>query len=329
MSTTYERYKKRLSGNAHSIRQAREKQSTDINNRAFEYADGYQLGQVFTRLMPDSNIHEWQDYDFLIKHTLVEQEKKVIIRPNTDLKIGSYIKYNAWTDNETGETRDVTLIIRGRILDDGVMPSYKAYVCQDTLRLKGCPFEFPCYAFNSTYSSKGLIDSDSVYTLDSRNKFYVQKNKYTVRLYENHENYRIILGDDETKYYYFITEMDDITYPGMFIVSLKIDEKHPNDDGFYAYNSTDIDFSDIVVRDNGSVVEEPKIICDDYFKVGKEVEIKCSKPVQQWEIDTTYMQIVETKEISIIVLPVNDGLTSVELTDVDGITIDKNIIVKG
>jgi hypothetical protein len=41
------------------------------------------------------------------------------------------------------------------------------------------------------------------------------------------------------------------------------------------------------------------------------------------------MQIVETKEISIIVLPVNDGLTSVELTDVDGIPIDKNIIVKG
>ena len=172
MSTTYERYKKRLSGNAHSIRHAREKQSTDINNRAFEYADGYQSGQVFTRLMPDSNIHEWQDYDFLIKHTLVEQEKKVIIRPNTDLKIGSYIKYNAWTDNETGETRDVTLIIRGRILDDSVMPSYKAFVCQDTLRLKGCPFEFPCYTFNSTYSSKGLVDSGSVYTLDSRNKFY-------------------------------------------------------------------------------------------------------------------------------------------------------------
>lgn len=329
MSTTFERYKKRLKGNAQSVRNERRKQAFEVNNMAFEYGDGYQVGERFMRDLADVDIHEWEQYDFLIKHTLTEHEKKVIVRPNTDLKIGSYVKYNIYNNPETGESRDVVLIIRGRVLDDAVMPSYKAFVCQDFLRLEGCPFEFPCYGFNSTYSSKGLIDNDSVYTLDSRNKIYVQKNKYTVKLYENHRNYRIVLGDEETKYYYFITEMDDISYPGMFVISLKVDEKHPNDNGFYAFNTDKIDFSNIVIRDDGLSVEQPKLICDNYFKLNKQVEIKASKLVKEWNIDETYMTIIEQKEKSIIVLPVNEGLTSIGFVDIDDLSIDKKIIVKG
>lgn len=329
MSTTLERYKKRLRGNAQSIREGRKKQAIEINNMAFEYGDGYQTGEMIARNLVDLDIHGWEEYDFLIKHTLVEYEKKIITRPNTDLRIGTYIKYNVYNNTETGESRDVTLIIRGRVLDDSIMPSYKAYVCQDALRLDGCPFEFPCYGFNSTYSSKGLIDSDSVYTLDSRNKIYVQKNKYTVKLYENHRNYRIILGDEETKYYYFITEMDDISYPGMFVISLKIDEKHPNDNGFYAYNENKIDFNNIVIHNGGLQVEQPKLFCDDYLKLNKQIEIKTSKQIKEWDIDPNYITIVEEKEGSIVVVPTREGLTSIGFTDIDDLYIDKKVIIKG
>ena len=215
---TIEQYRRRLQTSNRGVKEKRRKEA-DLNNRlAWELADGHQDALVLTRNEVDENKDQWYEMDVLVRHALTGQEKKIITKPYTELPIGSYVRYN-----------DITCIIRENLLDpQDVMPSYKAYVCTTELRLKGCPFTFPVYAFNSSYSSKGLIDLDKVMGIDSRNKLYIQKNKYTVRLYEHHRNYRIIIGDEETKYYYFITEMDDISYPGMFVISLKIDEKHPN-----------------------------------------------------------------------------------------------------
>ena len=335
MSTPLERYRKRLKANAPTISQARRQSAIDINNRAFEYADGYKSGYVMTRDIPDGGYSDWQEYDFLIKHTLTETEKKIITRPNTTIPTGSYIKYVVTTENKkpngevVKEERESIMIIRGRILDDEVMPSFRAFICEDTLRLKGCPYEFPIYGFNSTYSSKGMIDSDQVSTIDSRNKIYLQKNKYTIRLYEKHKNYRIILGDEETKYQYFITEMDDISYPGMFIVSLKTDEKHPNDEGFYAYNPVDIRFDDIVEESGNEDVAEPIISCDSYLKLGVEVEVECNKSIEEWTVNEQYFTVASTSDKSITLTPIKTGLTSIQATDKDGIQASKNIVIKG
>ena len=239
------------------------------------------------------------DYDFLLKHTLTGQEKKIVIRPDEDLPIGTYLKY-------TVGNREETVILRERILDDSLMPSYKAYICQDTLRIKGFPTEgFPCYGFNSSYSSKGMIDNDVIYTLDSRNKIYVQKNEYTVKLFEKHRGYRIILGDKETKYNYFITEMDDISYPGMFVISLKIDEKHPNDDGFYAYNEEEIEFdnadADIII--NSTLP---------YCRVGQKTILSSNKPVtwfvdgNQVATDINYYELIPTQTGDVTITATSD-----------------------
>ena len=60
----------------------------------------------------------------------------------------------------------------------------------------------------------------------------------------------------------------------MFIISLKIDEKHPKDDGFYAYNKDEIDFSDLNGINESTPEEElPLTIeCDNYYKVGDTIE---------------------------------------------------------
>lgn len=325
MSTPFERYKKRLKGNAQTVTEARRQQIMTTNEISFEYSNSYKKGYMMDRSIPDNNLLAWKDYDFQIKHTLTETEKKIIARPGTDLEVGSYVSY------DVTEHRSVTMIVRGRILDDDIMPSYKAYVCQDMLRLKGCPYEFPVYGFNSTYSSKGLIDSDQLFTIDSRNKIYVQKNKYTVRLFEHHRNYRIILGTDETKYGYFITEMDDISYPGMFIISLKVDEKHPNDEGFYAYNKDEIDFSDL----NGVTEETPEeelplaIECNNYYKVGDTIEIKCSKEVLICEVnDYTMVELTRKDEKTFLALCEKPGILKIRVQDVNQNSVLKNVIIK-
>ena len=285
MSSSYERYILRMKTANSGIVEERKKQAKQQIIAAFETADGYQLGECLVRDDGDG----WDKYDFLLKHTLTGQEKKVVLRPDADLPIGTYLRYKVHEDREP-----VTLILRERILDDSLMPSYKAYICQDTLRIKGFPEEgFPCYGFNSSYSSKGMIDNDVIYTLDSRNKIYVQKNKYTVKLFEKHRGYRIILGDEETKYNYFITEMDDISYPGMFIISLKIDEKHPNDDGFYAYNEEEIEFNN---ADADIIINSTLPYC----RVGQKTILSSNKPVtwfvdgNQVATDINYYELIPT-----------------------------------
>lgn len=294
MTSSYERYILRMKTANSGIVEERKKQAKQQIIAAFETADGYQVGKCLVR---DT---EWDnDYDFLLKHTLTGQEKKIVIRPDEDLPIGTYLKY-------TVGNREETVILRERVLDDSLMPSYKAYICQDTLRIKGFPTEgFPCYGFNSSYSSKGMIDNDVIYTLDSRNKIYVQKNEYTVKLFEKHRGYRIILGDEETKYNYFITEMDDISYPGMFIISLKIDEKHPNDDGFYAYNEEEIEFdnadADIII--NSTLP---------YCRVGQRVLLKSSQPVtwfidgNQVATDINYYELIPTQTGDVTITATSD-----------------------
>lgn len=296
MSSSYERYILRMKTANSGIVEKRKEQAKQQIIAAFETADGYQMGECLER---DKG---WElDYDFLLKHTLTGQEKKIVLRPDADLPIGTYLKY------KPVEGREEIVILRERVLDDSLMPSYKAYVCQDFLRIKGFPSEgFPCYGFNSSYSSKGMIDSDVIYTLDSRNKIYVQKNDYTVKLFEKHRGYRIILGDEETKYNYFITEMDDISYPGMFIISLKIDERHPNDDGFYAYNEDEIEFDDIDT--NADIIINSTL---PYCRVGQKVVLTSSQPIT-WLVDDNevatdidYYELVPTQKGKVVITGTN------------------------
>ena len=313
-------YSRRLKTSNRKIKDQRRK-AADLNNElAWELADGHQDAHILTRMEIDNNTDEWYDMDILVRHALTGQEKKIITKPYVTLPIGSYVRYN-----------DVTCIIRENLLDpQDVMPSYRAYVCTTELRLKGCPFTFPVYAFNSSYSSKGLIDLDKVMGIDSRNKLYIQKNKYTVRLYEHHRNYRIIIGDEETQYYYFITEMDDISYPNMFVISLKIDEKHPNDEGFYAFNENPIDFSDLYsIEDKEENISLPIIYCDSYHEVEEVFEIECNNLISTVEFDNNCLELVEIVNGTIAkIKAVETGLVEMTITDSYGSKVTKNIIIK-
>lgn len=313
-------YGKRHKNHNRKIKEQRRK-AADLNNElAWELADGHQDAHVLTRMEIDNNTDEWYDMDILVRHALTGQEKKIITKPYVTLPIGSYVRYN-----------DITCIIRENLLDpQDVMPSYKAFICTTELHLKGCPFSFPVYAFNSSYSSKGLIDLDKVMGLDSRNKLYVQKNKYTVRLYEHHRNYRIIIGDEETQYYYFITEMDDISYPNMFVISLKIDEKHPNDDGFYAYNENPIDFSDLYsIEEKEENISLPIIYCDSYYEVNEVFEAECNNFINSVEFDNNCLELIEIVNGTIAkIKTVEKGLVEMTITDSYGSKVTKNIIIK-
>ena len=282
MASPYQRYLKTLNSNLNpsATAQARRRQQDAVNAIAFPLADGYKMAKKQTRQDYDKNTEKWEDFEILVKHALSATEKKIATHPYVELNVGTYLKYD-----------DVTILVSGRTLgNQEVMPTYKAYVCNHKLKLKGCPFEFPISSSNTSYSAKGKVDADLMNLIDNRNKSYIQRNKYTVRLFQSHKNYRIALGDEEVTYYYTITNMDDTSTPGMFAITLTEDEK-THLDGVYAYNEVEIDYSDLIdgsyVENTGEVIDGkpiPILTCDTYQIKDKPFAVISNVPIVKHEV---------------------------------------------
>ena len=324
MAGPYERYLKTLSVNSSATAEARRYQNDIVNNIAFSLADGYKLAKIQTRGDYDINKESWSDFEILVKHALSPTEKKIVTRPHVDLQVGTYLSYD-----------DVTIVVQGRTLGkEEVMPTYKALVCNHRLKLKGCPYEFPISSSNTSYSAKGVIDADLISLVDTRNKFYIQRNKYTVRLFENHRNYRIAIGDEEVSYYFTITNMDDTSTPGLFAVTLNEDEKM-HLDGVYAYNQVEIDYSDLndlYNEETGEITETnplPLISCGAYQYIDKPFEVVSNIPISLCKV-TDGLKITSPvqNKLEITLLPTTLGMQKITISDKYGQTVTKNIMVK-
>jgi hypothetical protein len=120
----------------------------------------------------------------------------------------------------------------------------------------------------------------------------------------------------------------------MFVVSLKIDEMHPNDNGFYAYNESPIDFSDLI--DVDEEVEEPQvtvqpiIYCSSYLKVGETYEIRCNNPIKICEVNNYDMVSLREEENGAYytVLAQVPGILKITITDVYDNVVTKDVIIK-
>lgn len=325
MATTTERYMKRLMGTPDAVRIHRRAQNDFNNNFSFRMADGFRDGKILSRKHYDSNTGGWEDFELLLKHTQKKDEKKIITRTGVNLPTGSYVKYGS-----------NIVIISGQIMEDeDVMPSYSAYKCLQNLYIKGCPYVFPMATSNSSYSTKGVRDTGTIELLDARNKAYIQRNKFTVRFFQNHKNYRIAIGDEEVQSYYIVTECDDSSAPGMFTLTLKADEKHPNDNGLYAYNENTIDFSDLILTQGESEEEEsvgivsPDLSCETYQKLNIKFEVLCNKVIKTYELPqgVEYVSLSEDGH-TLILNPIEKGVKNIAIVDIDNKTATKKIVVK-
>ena len=324
MATSRERYMKRLMGTPDAVRTHRRSQNDFNNNFSFRMADGFREAKILSRKHYDANSEQWEDFEILLKHSKKKEEKKVITRTGVELSTGSYIQYG-----------DNIVIISGQFMEeDDVMPTYHAYKCLQKLYIKGCPYVFPMSTSNSSYSTKGVRDTGTVELLDARNKAYIQRNKFTVRFFQNHKNYRIAIGDEEVATYYIVTECDDSSTPGMFTLTLKADEKHPNDKGLYAYNENPIDFSDLIpTQGNGQEVEgivSPELSCETYQKLNIQFELICNKKIKSYQLPQGIDFVSLSKDQhTLIVNPTEKGVKTISVTDNDNKTVSKKIVVKG
>ena len=326
MSEYSDRYRQRVSrGTDGSARSLRMKQAKDTYNRNFKDIIGYLQAEYLDADMVNNN-ESVKPLDIVISTNTNGYERVISCRPDTLLKVGTYIYYE-----EMGVKK--TAIIR-ELLKAEPIPTYKAFECSQTLTIKNCPYPFPCFSYNSTYSSKGLIDTDRNYILDSRNKLYIQKNEFSCRLWENYHGYRIILGDDDGTVVFKITEMDDFSYKGMFIVSLKVEQRHHLDgveNKLWAYNEKEIDFSDLVNSEEEGVeaVKPLEIMSEMYYRVGDTFEMIATKSINEWNYDLSFFSTLEIEdEYTLKGKLAKTGKLIIKAIDVDNQEATKTIIIK-
>ena len=326
MSRYSEMYRQRVAkGTNGSARQIRLQQAKDNYDRNFKDIMGYLQAEYLDADMVN-NSELAKPLDIVISTNTNGYERLISCRPDTLLKVGTYIYYE-----EMGIKK--VAIIR-ELLKSEPIPTYKAFECSQTLTIKNCPYPFPCFSYNSTYSSKGLIDTDRNYILDSRNKLYIQKNEFSCRLWEQYHGYRIILGDDDGTVVFKITEMDDFSYKGMFIVSLKVEQRHHLDgveNKLWAYNEKEIDFSDLggSEEEGVEVIKPLEIMSEMYYRVGDTFEMIATKPVNEWNYDLSFFSTLEIEdEYTLKGKLAKTGKLTIKAIDADNQEATKTIIIK-
>ena len=326
MSRYSEMYRQRVAkGTNGSARQIRLQQAKDNYDRNFKDIMGYLQAEYLDADMVN-NSELAKPLDIVISTNTNGYERLISCRPDTLLKAGTYIYYE-----EMGIKK--IAIIR-ELLKSEPIPTYKAFECSQTLTIKNCPYPFPCFSYNSTYSSKGLIDTDRNYILDSRNKLYIQKNEFSCRLWEQYHGYRIILGDDDGTVVFKITEMDDFSYKGMFIVSLKVEQRHDLDgveNKLWAYNEKEIDFSDLggSEEEGVEVIKPLEIMSEMYYRVGDTFEMIATKPVNEWNYDLSFFSTLEIEdEYTLKGKLAKTGKLIIKAIDADNQEATKTIIIK-
>ena len=326
MSRYSEMYRQRVAkGTDGSARQIRLQQAKDNYDRNFKDIMGYLQAEYLDADMIN-NSELAKPLDIVISTNTNGYERLISCRPDTLLKAGTYIYYE-----EMGVKK--IAIIR-ELLKSEPIPTYKAFECSQTLTIKNCPYPFPCFSYNSTYSSKGLIDTDRNYILDSRNKLYIQKNEFSCRLWEQYHGYRIILGDDDGTVVFKITEMDDFSYKGMFIVSLKVEQRHHLDgveNKLWAYNEKEIDFSDLgnSEEEGVEVIKPLEIISEMYYRVGDTFEMIATKSINEWNYDLSFFSTLEIEdEYTLKGKLAKTGKLIIKAIDTDNQEATKTIIIK-
>lgn len=291
-----ELYKKRMLGSEASVHATREITAKKTINRNFVSAQGY-----FPATLKE-NGEEPRDIDIIVRSGTSELQKYILLRPNTTAKTGSYILYN-----------DKTYIVK-EVNTDVVLPKADCYLCNRELNFRGVDYPIPCYTNSTTYGSKGILDQDKFYELDSKTKIYIQRNAVTDKMFIGQ---RVMFAN---KYIYKITELDDLVYPNMLTCVAQRDEAMPMDD--FANNIAWNAYEEAIENTTPS-----EIIGDERIRLHESRTYTIDKPVI-WSVDdSSIATTTSVTETSVELRGTKRGWVTLTATDETGIAYEKDIMI--
>ena len=176
-------YKKRVSHNGTSVKDAYNKSTDRLLNAKFKDDNSYKLCKY--RDINDCDVDSEKEVR-IANNTNKIYVKYVKLRPHDTLNIGDllYFDDNWWVIKEFEYNLP--------------MPKGTSYKCIQTLNYKGLLEPIPCWCDNSSYGVKGEIETTYMASVDGKIQFYVQNNKYT-KCIQN--GWRFIFDNDENQVY--------------------------------------------------------------------------------------------------------------------------------
>ena len=157
-------YKKRMGGTKTQAHDKRHETAKHIANRNFTLTEGY-----FPAILNERG-SEAVEIDIAVRSGTSELQKYIFFRPDTRVKIGSYVTYNG----KTYIVREVNIDVN--------TPKGDCYYCNQAISFKGLDKAIPCYSNSTTYGSKGILDQNKFYELDSKTKVYIHMISIEVKL---------------------------------------------------------------------------------------------------------------------------------------------------
>lgn len=97
-------------------------------------------------------------------------EKRIIFLPETQIEVGSFIKY------------DDKVFLLKEFECDTISPYSKGLLCNQTLNWYGLSSPIPCWCDNSSYGTKGVVDTNLLTEYDGKILFYTQYNENTAKI---------------------------------------------------------------------------------------------------------------------------------------------------
>lgn len=300
-------YRKKLNRDGNNIREKRLNDSKNALDRNFVAMNGYRECTLLEHMNFTTETRESVPFEIVVKSETDELKKTFLLRPNTTVSNGSYISFEGRT-----------YIIKETNIDP-ILPTSSAYLCNREIKLHKDDDPIPCYTNSTTYGSKGILDQEKFYELDSKTKIFIQRNEVTENMYIGQ---RVMFG---SKYVYKITEMDDLVYPQMFICVAQRDENVPMDDfeNNVAWNSYEKP-TPPNTEDDDTIVEITGV---SKIKLGETFTYESNLDVE-WSVDDpTIATITHFTNNTVEVIGIKRGWVTLTATTVDEAVSELNIMI--
>ena len=111
--------------------------------------------------------------------------KRIAFRPRKRVMLGSYINYYDYIEDELDRENakeEMKTALVFQMTNNQVSPYAKCKICNNTLKWKdetGTIHEMPCYLTNSSYGTKGVIDTTYIDYTDGKIACFIQDNTET------------------------------------------------------------------------------------------------------------------------------------------------------
>ena len=199
-----DRYRKRVSQHGTTEYEQSVREEIHWLEQGFENIIGYVKG----------TLNKEKPFDLVVQSTTDHLTKTALIRPSDvpTIKTGDYLSF-------TDETWIVRSINKNRL-----SPVAELFLCNQTLNFPHCREGIPCYVNSTSFGTKGVVNTDKFQELDSKTRIYIQRNEVTNTLFLG---CRLMLSH---RHIFEITEMDDMVFPGMYIIACKMGHSCEMDD---------------------------------------------------------------------------------------------------